>query len=278
MNQSDLNNEVILHRIGTCPVCGKGRMLQGTAGWTCDYFRSISDKCTFTIFGSYNGYELTEDDAVALITDGETDIKTFHTMEGKPFEAILKRVEDKIKVVGENALLDTPCPICGGKVKETQKGYACEGFFRDGEEHCKFWVHKEICGRFITADEVRELCEKGHTEVLDGFQAQGKEFSSCLVLSPGGDPILDGEICICPKCGGKVYAGIKAYNCSNYRNPGIRCNFVVWRILAGHRMTVEEVCGLCNNRQTPLMQFFSREGKPYERHLIINEQGNVVMV
>ena len=124
MNQNDLPLEVVLHRIGECPVCHKGQMLQGSAGWTCDYFKNLQDKCTFTIFQSYDGYVLTEDDAVELITAGKTGKRNFHTLDGKPFTAILKLVGNKIKVVGENAILSVRCPKCGGKVKEMQKGYA----------------------------------------------------------------------------------------------------------------------------------------------------------
>ena len=102
MNQNDLPIEVVLHRIGPCPICGKGQMLQGTAGWTCDYFRTIHDKCTFTIFSSYSNYLLTEEDAVALIRDGRTMKHNFMTQSSKGFVARLVLEDGKVKVVGEN--------------------------------------------------------------------------------------------------------------------------------------------------------------------------------
>ena len=279
MNQSDLPLEVVLHRIGDCPICGKGKMLQGSAGWTCDYFVNLREKCTFTIFSKYQGYQLTEEDAVDLITKGECGPKQFFTMSGKPFTAMLKRIGEKIKVVGENAVLSVPCPICGGKVKELQKGYACENFFQEGDTHCPIWVSKEICGRQTTAAEVETLLERGYTEVLDGFMSNGKPFSSCLVIDPRGDVVLKSDICPCPKCGtGRVFAGIKAFNCSNYRDPSVRCDFVIWRNTSGHRMLVDEVRCLCQHRQTPLLTFYSKEGMAYNRHLIINEDGNVKLV
>lgn len=278
MEQNDLTAEVILRRIGECPVCHKGRMTQGTAGWTCDYFQNLQDKCTFTIFSSYDGYTLSEADAIQLITEGETGPKPFVTLSGKPFTARLKRVGSKIKVVGDNAAMDIPCPACGRKVKETQSGYACEGFFKEGAEHCNLWIPKVICERSISKDEVEEVLENMSTEVLDGFSANGKTFSSCLTVKQDGTVALNGEICRCPKCGGTVFAGIKAYNCSNYRNPAVKCDFVVWRVQSGHRMTVDEVRMLCLQGSTPLLEFRTREGVTYTRRLIIDEKGNVKMV
>ncbi len=278
MEQNDLTPEVVLRRIGECPVCHKGQMTQGTAGWTCDYFRNLQDKCTFTVFGSYDGYVLTEEDAVRLITEGETEPKPFVTLSGKPFTARLKRVGDKIKVVGDNAVLDIPCPACGRKVKELQNGYACEGFFKEGVDHCNLWIPKTICERPISREDVEELLENTSTEVLDGFSANGKTFSSCLTVKQDGTVSLDGQICRCPKCGGTVFAGIKAYNCSNFRNPAVKCDFVVWRVQSGHRMTVDEVRSLCLQGSTPVLEFRTREGVTYTRRLIITETGDVKMV
>lgn len=278
MEQNDLPIEVVLRKIGECPVCHKGQMTQGTAGWTCDYFQSLQDKCTFTIFLSYDGYVLHEEDAVQLITVGETDYKPFVTLSGKEFTARLKRVGDKIKVVGDNAVLGLPCPVCGRKVKELQNGYACEGFFKEDVEHCNLYIPKTICERSITKDEAEDLLENISTEVLDGFIANGKQFSSCLKIGPDGTVTLDGEICRCPKCGGKVFAGIKAFNCSNYRNPAVRCDFVVWRVMSGHRMTVDEIRTLCTQGATPVLEFRTREGVSYARRLAIDDKGNVKMV
>lgn len=269
MNQNDLTVEVKLHRIGSCPVCGKGQMLQGTAGWTCDYFHSLDDKCTFTIFQSYQGYELNEQDAVELITKGSTGLRNFRTMSGKHFTAVLKRVCSKVKVVAADDLLALPCPTCGGRVRETEKGYVCEHYFTTGAGHCGFYLSKSVCGRSISLFEAEELLEHGQTEVMDGFFNQGKFFSSCLVVAPDGTPMLDGRVCRCPKCGGTVYAGIKGYNCSNYRDPSIQCDFVVWRVTGKRKITIDDVRKLCANGRTRVMKFQTMDGRSYESYLSI---------
>ncbi len=275
MNQNDLPIEVVLHRIGPCPICGKGQMLQGSAGWTCDYFRTIDDKCTFTIFGSYNGYELTEEDAVALIKHGRTMKHNFVTQSGKGFVARLVLEEGKVKVVGENRTLPIRCPSCGGKVSETMKGYVCENFFNEGEGHCHFYIPKAICERFISENEVLEVLEKGRTEVLDGFHTQERDFSAYIAVQPDGSCKLDSAICKCPKCGGTIYSGSKGYTCGNYSNPDVQCRFVVWRNISGHAMTIDDVKTLCTHKSTPVLTFKTVEGVEYSGRLFINDQWQV---
>lgn len=275
MNQNDLPIEVKLHRIGPCPICGKGQMLQGSAGWTCDYFRTIEDKCTFTIFGSYSGYQLTEEDAVALIKDGRTMKHNFVTQSGKGFVARLVLDEGKIKVVGENRTLSIRCPNCGGKVKETQKGYACENFFAEDESHCPLYIPKAICERFISEAEVLEVLEKGRTEVLDGFHTQERNFSAFIAMQPDGSCKLESAVCRCPRCGGTLHSGSKGYTCSNYSTPGVECRFVIWRNISGHAMTIDEVKTLCTHKSTPVLVFKTVEGVEYSGRLIINDQWQV---
>lgn len=275
MDQNDLPIEVELHRIGPCPICGKGQMLQGTAGWTCDYFRTIHDKCTFTIFGTYSGYTLTEEDAVALIKDGRTMKHNFVTQSGKGFVARLVLEDGKIKVVGENRTLAIRCPNCGGKIKETQKGYVCENFFQEDENKCPMYIPKSICERYISEKEVEEVLEKGRTEVLDGFHTQGRDFSAYIVMQADGSCKLDSAICKCPKCGGTLYAGSKGYTCGNYSNPAVQCRFVIWRNISGHQMTIDEVKTLCTHFTTPVLIFKTVEGVEYSGKLIINKEWQV---
>lgn len=275
MNQNDLPIEVVLHRIGPCPICGKGQMLQGSAGWTCDYFRTIDDKCTFTIFESYSGYMLTEEDAVALIKDGRTMKHNFMTQSGKAFVARLVLEDGKVKVVGENRTLPIRCINCGGKVKETQKGYVCENFFVDEGEKCPMYIPKSICERYISQQEVEAVLQNGRTEVLDGFHTQGREFSAYIAVQKDGSCKLDSAVCECPKCGGTIYTGSKGYTCSNFSNPNVQCKFVIWRNISGHAMTISEVQTLCKHKATQTLTFKTVDGVEYSGRLVINKEWQV---
>ena len=277
MNQNDLPLEVVLHRIGTCPVCGKGQMTQGTAGWTCDYFKTIHDKCMFTIFSKYSGYELTEEDAVALIKDGRTMKHDFVTQGGKHFVARLVLDEGKVKVVGDNRTLSVPCPNCGDKVMETLKGYACRRFF-EAEDRCPLYIPKEVCGREVDEDAVLQVLEYGKSAVMDGFEAQGRTFSAYMKLADDGTCRLESAVCTCPRCGGTLYAASKGFVCSNYSKPGVNCRFVIWRNMSGHEMTIDEVITLCKHGATPVITFRSTTGTEYSGRLVVNAEGRVIRI
>lgn len=278
MDQFDLNKEVTLHRIGACPSCGKGQMVKGTAGWTCDHFRSLEDKCSFTIFSSYNGYALTEDDAVDLITKGETEVHGFVTREGAPYEGRLALRQGRIRVLPKRNRLAVPCPLCQGTVYATDKGYFCGNYFKTDESHCGIAIPKEICHRAITEEEAADCLAHGKGEVLDGFSRQdGRTFSSLLSLKDG-KIVLDASICACPQCGGTVYAGEKAYNCGNFSNPSVRCGFTVWRRMFQRDITKEDVQRLCRDRLTPPMDFLTKDGKPLRRQLMLTPEGQVKLL
>ena len=274
MDQNDLPIEVVLHRIGPCPVCGKGQMLQGTAGWTCDYFSTIHDKCTFTIFSRYSGYDLTEEDAVALIRDGRTMKHNFVTQAGKGFVARLVLEDGRVKVVGENRTLAVRCPACGGRVRETQKGYACENWFSD-TDRCMLYVPKAFCERFISSTEVEDLLEHGRSGILDGFHTQDREFSAFMTVAPDGAVRLDSAVCRCPRCGGTLHVGSRGFTCSNYSTPGVECRFVVWRNMSGHQMTLDEVRALCTHRISPVLTFRTVAGVEYSGRLVITDDWQV---
>jgi hypothetical protein len=66
------------------------------------------------------------------------------------------------------------CPACGGIVKERPKSYQCA---------CGLIVWKEVAGKKITPEIVKELLVNGRTGILEGFKSRsGKSFSARLIL------------------------------------------------------------------------------------------------
>ena len=47
--------------LGLCPICQKGHIMKGSLGYSCNYFKNMNDKCTFNIYHSYWGKEITEE-------------------------------------------------------------------------------------------------------------------------------------------------------------------------------------------------------------------------
>ena len=87
------------------------------------------------------------------------------------------------------------CPICGKPVVERKKSWQCSSNkFKKTEsgefvraEGCGFSVQKEILKKKITKSMVRDLCEKGRTNIIDGFVSSrsGKKFSAALKFEEG---------------------------------------------------------------------------------------------
>jgi len=228
----------------------------------------------------YHGHTITEEEAKALLEKGETPIINFQNRSGEEFSAQLKIVDGNIKLFFPEKILNNKCPVCGGNIKEVANGYACEHFFNKiEEEKCPVYIGKRICNRPITIEEIENFLG-GKKEILDGFTTNGgKTFSSCLNIAQNGQVELKSEVCACPKCGGKIYIGIKGYNCSNYRNPTIKCDFVVWRNIAGRKISPEEVKTLCEKGATDILDgFTTRDGKIFSKQLVISETNKVTMI
>lgn len=270
--------------IGRCPVCGKGRMMKGSLGYSCNYFKNINDKCTFNIYHTYWGKEITEEIAEQLITAGETEV--FHDLvrkDGISFSASLAIEDGKIVPRFANDTLNNRCPQCGGKIEILLSGFACENYHKkgpNGEKLCHVFIPKMIAKREITPQTAEILLSEKKTPFLKGFKANsGEEFTARLILNEEYKLSFDNTICKCPKCGGDIYMNKKAYNCSNYRNQDIQCNFVIWREIAQREISPEEVISLCEKKETEMLSGFKdKEGNQIERKLLLTEDFNVKLL
>jgi DNA topoisomerase-3 len=61
----------------------------------------------------------------------------------------------------------------------------------------------------------------------------------------------------CPKCGGEIHENYKKFQCQ-------KCDFSLWKIVAGRQLEIPEVEELIAKRQVgPLQGFRSKQGKPF---------------
>jgi DNA topoisomerase III len=73
----------------------------------------------------------------------------------------------------------------------------------------------------------------------------------------------------CPKCGGEVHEKYKQFQCE-------KCDFAVWKTIAGRMFEVEEVEKLvCEKQIGPLQGFRSKAGKPFAAVLKMNGEFKV---
>jgi len=145
---------------------------------------------------------------------------------------------DRDTVPGNYATLHTPCPTCGGVVKENYRRFACTG--ADGHsDGCGFSFGKSPGGRTFEIDEAEAFLRDKRIGPLDGFRSKaGWPFVAELALQFSdedqnwklefdfGDDKADedtGELVDfsaadalgpCPKCGSPVYAHGSHYVCS----------------------------------------------------------------
>ncbi|MCI8332785.1 MAG: DNA topoisomerase III [Clostridiales bacterium] len=74
------------------------------------------------------------------------------------------------------------CPLCGQTVVRTKFGYGCRGY----KEGCRFSINLTICGRVISAANVKQLLATGKTAKIKGFISKaGKPFDGALCLQEG---------------------------------------------------------------------------------------------
>ena len=115
--------------IGICPICGHGHIIEHPFGWACDNSSKNADgtwyNCKFVVFRQYHGAILTEDDVKTLLETGETGELQMQNKEGKPFTGKLVIKEGKVQLAFPPRYLQGRCPVCGGRIKVTGKGYAC---------------------------------------------------------------------------------------------------------------------------------------------------------
>lgn len=169
-------------------------------------------------------------------------------------------METEKKVIGR-------CLVCGGNVVKTCKGFRCEN--NTGESpKCGLFINGVIGNRKMSDDEVTTLLEKREI-MLDGFATkEWKTFTTVLILKDDGSIDMNSVIAVCPRCGGELRVGQKAFNCSNYKNPTTPCDFVIWRNIGGHLLSLEEVRQLCTHGMTAdAVEMFREDGFRFNKKL-----------
>src|SRR5688572_21223470 len=89
------------------------------------------------------------------------------------------------------------CPRCGAQtdsiIRENSKAYGCTSWKSKEEPGCGFVIWKQVAGRTLTPEVVRQLLENGRTnEVLAGFKSRaGKPFRARLLLDADGRVTFD---------------------------------------------------------------------------------------
>ena len=190
-------------------------------------------------------------------------------------------------VPGDYGVLKTPCPKCGGVVRETYKRFHCEA---DG---CEFSFWKTMGGRQFELPEADELVANGRIGPLDGFRSKmGRAFSAELKLTSeqkvefdfGNDEEDEEEadfsgqesVGSCPKCKAQVYEHGRAYVCEKNTGKARECSFRTGKTILKRDIEKEQVVKLLKDGKTDLIpNFISKKGRPFKAYLVLKPDGDV---
>ncbi|RAS04935.1 DNA topoisomerase III [Cupriavidus alkaliphilus] len=209
-------------------------------------------------------------------------------------QQIVKRAKeyDSDTIPGDYATLDTPCPQCGGQVKENYRRFACTA--------CEFSISKIPGGRQFEIEEVEELLLKKEIGPLQGFRSKmGRPFAAILKLGKDdeghykmefdfgqnddegdGEPVdFSGQqpVGTCPKCGGSVFEHGMKYVCENSTTSPKSCDFTTGKIILQQEISREQIGKLLNEGKTDLLTGFksSRTGRNFKAFLVKQPDGKI---
>jgi DNA topoisomerase-3 len=211
-------------------------------------------------------------------------------------QVIVKRAKEynNDTIPGDYATLKTPCPNCGGVVKENYRRFACT--------KCEFSMSKTPGSRQFEVAEVEELLEKREIGPLQGFRSKmGRPFAAILKISRDEDinnfklefdfgqnqdddenaegVDFTGQTALgpCPKCGSGVYEMGLAYVCEKTVARPKACDFRSGRIILQQEILPEQMAKLLNEGKTDLLPGFisQRTRRPFKAFLVKGKDGKV---
>jgi DNA topoisomerase-3 len=196
---------------------------------------------------------------------------------------------DRDTIPGDYATLSTPCPNCGGEVKENYRRFTCTGkhgaaSLEAETSGCGFSMTKIPAGRSFELVEVEQLMREHKVGPLEGFRSKaGWPFTAELKLVKdeeannwkmefdfGDDAKKDEEggeavdfsnhttLGACPKCGGSVYEHGSNFICENtLAGEGkTKCDFKSGKIILQQPIAPEQMGKLLETGKTDLMEGF----------------------
>lgn len=200
-------------------------------------------------------------------------------------ERIVRKAKeyDRDTVPGNYATLATPCPNCGGVVKENYRRYACTGA-PGATEGCGFSIGKTPGGRTFDQPEVEQLLADKRIGPLEGFRSKaGWPFTAELQLVRdeelnnwklefdfGNEDEADsGELADfagahvlgkCPSCGSNVVEHGSSYVCEKavptVAHPTPSCKFKTGTIILQQPISHEQLAKLLVDGKTDLLDKF----------------------
>jgi DNA topoisomerase-3 len=197
---------------------------------------------------------------------------------------------DSDTIPGDFGELSTPCPKCGGLIKETYKKFQCQA--------CEFSLWKIVASRQFEAVEIEELLTERKIGPLTGFRNKmGRPFNAIIKLNAENTPEFDfgqganGEdgnaepvdftgreaLGACPKCAARVFDHGMAYVCEKSVGPEKTCDFRSGKVILQQAVEEEQMKKLLATGRTDLLKDFvsSRTRRKFSAFLVRGGDGKV---
>ncbi|MEF7615072.1 DNA topoisomerase III [Aquincola sp. MAHUQ-54] len=221
---------------------------------------------------------------LAEMEHGRLDRDRFMGEIARMAERIVKKAKeyDRDTIPGDYATLATPCPKCGGKVKENYRRFACVGAETAANPGCGFSISKIPGGRAFEIAEAEAFLRDKKIGPLEGFRSKaGWPFTAELKLAfdeeidnwklefdfgedakkaeGDGEPVdFSGQESLgaCPKCKGHVYEHGSNYACEHAVSAPVTCDFKTGKIILQQPITREQAHKLLAEGKTDLLENF----------------------
>ncbi|MBT9442523.1 MAG: DNA topoisomerase III, partial [Acidovorax sp.] len=221
-------------------------------------------------------------------------------------ERMVKKAKeyDRDTIPGDYATLESPCPNCGGVVKENYRRFACVG--KPGSEGCGFSFGKSPAGRTFETAEANALLRDKKIGPLEGFRSKaGWPFTSEIVIKyddeahnyklefdfgddkkgeESGEIVEfeDASLGACPICGSEVHEHGSNYVCSKAvptaAQPTPSCTFKSGKIILQQPVEREQMHKLLETGKTDLLDKFvsMRTRRAFKAHLAWDKEAGKV--
>ena len=197
-------------------------------------------------------------------------------------ERIVRKAKeyDRDTIPGDYATLKTPCPNCGGVVKENYRRFACTGKLAS-DEGCGFSISKIPGSRAFELDEVEQFIANKKIGPLEGFRSKaGWPFTAEIKLAyddeirnwklefdfgedakaaEAGEAVDFSDqqsLGPCPKCQSHVFEHGSSYVCEKSTGPHATCDFKSGKIILQQPVAREQMTRLLATGKTELLENF----------------------
>ncbi len=227
---------------------------------------------------------------LSQIERGQLDREAFMQEISKAVEQIVARAKNygATTIPGDYATLKSPCPKCGGLVKENYKRFACT--------QCDFSITKIPGSRQLEVPEAETLITERTIGPLQGFRSRlGRPFAAILKLTDqhklefdfgqndddeNSEPVdfsAQESLGSCPKCQSSVYEHKMNYTCEKAVGPAKTCDFRTGKVILQQEIEPSQIKKLLSEGRTDLLTGFvsSRTRRKFKAYLKRGEDGKV---